>query len=107
MDSINLMLNIRSYATLQQTKKITERNRVMQIHELKISPKYFEDVKSDKKRFEIRKDDRDYKVGDLITLKEYENGQYTGREIKNIPIIYILRDATEYGLMDGYCILGL
>ena len=88
-------------------KRIKERNRVMQIHELKISPKYFEDVKSDKKRFEIRKDDRDYKVGDLITLKEYENGQYTGKEIKNIPIRYILRNATEYGLMNGYCILGL
>ena len=80
----------------------------MQIHELKISPKYFDDVKSGNKRFEIRKDDRDYKVGDLITLKEYENGQYTGREIKNIPIRYILRNVTfEYGLMDGYCILGL
>ena len=79
----------------------------MQIHELKISPKYFDDVYFDKKRFEIRKDDRDYKVGDLITLKEYENGQYTGREIINIPIRYILRDVAEYGLMDGYCILGL
>ncbi len=79
---------------------------VHEIHELKIIPKYFEDVKSGKKNFEIRKDDRDYKVGDLITLKEYENGQYTGREIKNLPIIYILRGATKYGLMDGYCILG-
>lgn len=88
-------------------KRIKERNRVMQIHELKISPKYFKDVKSRNKNFEIRKDDRDFKVGDFITLKEYENGQYTGREIKNILIIYILRDATEYGLMDGYCILGL
>ena len=88
-------------------KRIKERNRVMQIHELKISPKYFDDVKSGNKRFEIRKDDRDYKVGDLITLREYENGQYTGRKIENILTIYILRDATEYGLMDGYCILGL
>ena len=79
----------------------------MEIHELKISPKYFDDVKLGNKRFEIRKDDRDFKVGDLITLREYENGQYTGREIKNILIIYILRDATEYGLMDSYCILGL
>lgn len=79
----------------------------MQIHELKINPKYFDDVKSGRKRFEIRKDDRDYKVGDLIILKEYENGHYTGREIKCLTIRYILRDAAEYGLMDGYCILGL
>lgn len=78
----------------------------MDIHELKISPKYFDDVNKNKKRFELRKDDRDYKVGDLITLREYDNGQYTGREIKNIPIGYILRNVPEYGLREGYCILG-
>lgn len=78
----------------------------MKIHELKISPKYFEDVKANKKNFELRKDDRDFKVGDFITLREYDNGQYTGREIKNIPIGYILRDVPEYGLKEGYCILG-
>lgn len=79
----------------------------MMIHELKISPKYFEDVRNGMKRFELRRDDRDFKVGDLITLKEYENGSYTGREIKNMPIVYILRNAQEYGLKAGYCILGL
>lgn len=78
----------------------------MEIHELKISPKYFEDVKANKKNFELRKDDRDFKVGDFITLREYDNGQYTGREIKNIPIGYILRNVPEYGLKEGYCILG-
>lgn len=78
----------------------------MKIHELKIIPKYFEDVKANKKNFELRKDDRDFKVGDFITLREYDNGQYTGREIKNIPIGYILRNVPEYGLKEGYCILG-
>ena len=78
----------------------------MKIHELKISPKYFEDVGANKKKFELRKDDRDYQVGDLIALKEYENGEYTGREIKYFPIVYILRDVPEYGLKEGYCILG-
>lgn len=79
----------------------------MRVHELKISPKYFEDVKANKKNFELRKDDRDFKVGDFITLREYDNGQYTGREIKNIPIGYILRNVPEYGLKEGYCILGI
>ena len=79
----------------------------MTIHELKISPIYFDDVRKNKKRFEIRKDDRDFQVGDLITLKEYDNGQYTGRVIENIPIRYILRSVPEYGLKDGYCILGI
>lgn len=78
----------------------------MQIHTLKIKPKYFKAVMLGLKNFELRKDDREYKVGDLITLKEYNNGEYTGNEIKNIPINYILRDCPEYGLKEGYCILG-
>lgn len=79
----------------------------MTVHELKISPKYFEEVRKGFKSFELRKDDRNYKLNDLVTLKEYENGKYTGRELKDLPIIYILRDCPEYGLKEGYCILGL
>ena len=67
---------------------------------------YFTEVLYKRKNFELRKDDRNYQVGDLITLREYENGTYTGREIKNLPISFILRGCPEYGLKDGYCILG-
>ena len=76
------------------------------IHELKILPKYYKDVVSGKKNFELRKFDRDYKVGDILLLREYENNKYTGREVR-VGIGYILKDCPEYGLMDGYCILGL
>lgn len=76
------------------------------IHGLKILPKYYNDVVSGKKKFELRKNDRDYKVGDILKLKEYENGEYTGRT-HTCYIRYILKDCSEYGLMDGYCILGL
>ena len=78
----------------------------MQLHELKILPQYFSAVKSGHKNFELRKDDRNYQVGDLVTLKEYFDGSYTGLEIKNIPIRYILRDCPECGLAEGYCIIG-
>ena len=79
----------------------------MKIHELNIQPKCFREVLYKRKNFELRKDDRNYQVRDLITLREYENVAYTGREIKNLPISFILRDCLEYGLKDGYCILGL
>ena len=78
----------------------------MQIHELKIQPKYYKMVKWGIKNFELRKDDRDYQVGDIVILQEYENGEYTGKEIKYLTIRYILRDCPEYGLKEGYCILG-
>ena len=76
-------------------------------HELKIFPKYYEDILSRNKNFELRKDDRNYQVGDLITFREWTGKKYTGAEIRNVPIVYILRNAEEYGLKKGYCILGL
>ncbi|MGV8956606.1 DUF3850 domain-containing protein [Lactococcus lactis] len=50
----------------------------MKTHELKLDIKYFEDVKSGKKNFEIRKNDRDFQVGDILELKAWDSslGQY-------------------------------
>ena len=39
------------------------------IIELKILPEYFEAVKSGKKTFELRKNDRDFCVGDILILR--------------------------------------
>lgn len=75
------------------------------MHELKIKPQYFEAVDRGEKRFELRKNDRNYHVGEFINLCEYDNGRYTGRNIV-YRISYILKDCPEYGLMDGYCIIG-
>lgn len=75
-------------------------------HQLKILPEYFEQVMAGNKWFELRKDDRDYKVGDYIILREWDGSDYTGRNLQGISIRYILRNVPEYGLMDGYCILG-
>lgn len=72
-------------------------------HELKILPEYFEEVAKGRKNFEIRKDDRDFKVGDIFVLREYANENYTGRYYIG-SIGYILRNCKKYGLQDGYCI---
>lgn len=77
------------------------------IHDLKIKPEYLEAILVGEKNFELRKDDRGYKVGDYIRLYEYENGQETGKFSSPLLIKFILRDCKQYGLMDGYCILGL
>lgn len=74
--------------------------------ELKILPQYFEAVSSGLKDFEIRKNDRDYKVGSILLLKEWFHGKYTGRHVmRRVKYIYF-GDGT-YGLSDEYCILGL
>ncbi|HHB0756528.1 DUF3850 domain-containing protein [Enterococcus faecalis] len=72
------------------------------IHELKILPEYFEAVVSGNKRFEIRKNDRNYKKGDILRLNEYQDGQYTG-DVHVAEITYI----TDYAQQDGYVVLGI
>ena len=78
----------------------------MKIHELKTKPEYFEAARKQQKNFEIRRDDRDYQVGDLVKLEEFDNGKCTGRHTGLRPVLYVLRDCPEYGLAEGYCIIG-
>ena len=75
-------------------------------HELKILPKYFNDVYTKVKPFELRKNDRDFQVGDVIYLREYDGENYTGRTLV-VFVTYVLKDCIAYGLQDGYCILGI
>lgn len=75
-------------------------------HELKILPKYFADIAFREKRFEIRKNDRDFKVGDILKLNEYDGEKYTGHFIRR-NVIYIHHGDGKYGLEEGYCVLGL
>lgn len=81
-------------------------------HELKTDPEVFEAVWSGSKTHEIRKDDRDFQVGDALYLRETEftglqmhMGKplvYTGREVRR-TVSHVL---TGYGLQDGWCILS-
>lgn len=71
----------------------------------KILPQYFDDVLNGKKTFEIRKDEDNIQPGDLICLREWDGYRYTGREIHG-AVSYVLRNVSEYGLMDGYCIFS-
>lgn len=58
-------------------------------HNLKILPKYFKAIVNGNKTFEVRKKDRDFKIGDQITLNEWKDGKYTGRSIKKKNNLYI------------------
>lgn len=59
-------------------------------HHLKISDMYFQPVYDRLKMFEFRKNDRDFQVGDILILEEWNrNAGYTGRFCKR-EISYIL-----------------
>jgi len=62
-------------------------------HDLKTWPEYFQAVKRGDKRFEIRKNDRDFRVGDTLRLLEYSpHGEvYSGDEVSRL-VSFILDD---------------
>ena len=75
------------------------------LHELKISPDFFDAVKNNIKTFEVRNKDRSFKVGDTLLLKEFvaTENRYTGRETTK-AVTYVMDN--EYCLA-GYVILGI
>lgn len=77
----------------------------MKTVEKKILPEYFFAVLERRKNFEIRKDEDDIQVGDLLCLEEWDGLCYTG-EAAYRTVKYVLRDCPEYGLVPGYCVIG-
>ena len=75
------------------------------VHQLKTETKCFKAVKAGNKLFEVRKNDRDFRVGDYIALNELsaDGKKYTGDSIL-LRVLYILDDARL--LRDGYVVLG-
>lgn len=91
-------------------KTRTSRGRSNMTHALKIVSPHFEKVRDGVKDFEVRFDDRDYLVGDLLILQEHyykaPGGKLapTGEQVER-KIKHILRKVK--GLMSGYIVLGL
>ena len=75
----------------------------MKEKELKILPKFFEEVANGNKRAELRLNDRDFKVGDIYALREWDGKEYTGRGI-TIRITHILQGYK--GLEGNYCMFS-
>ncbi|CUK65413.1 DUF3850 domain-containing protein [Listeria monocytogenes] len=73
----------------------------MTVHRLKILPEFFEKKRTLVKAFEIRKNDRNFMVGDTLILQEYVNGEYTGREYWE-DVVYI----TDYLQKEGIVVMG-
>lgn len=79
-----------------------------QHHRLKTETEFFQAVEAGIKKFEIRRDDRGFKVHDMVCLEEVVNGVPTGREAGPFEISYVLTgdEAGRYGLGKGHCIFS-
>jgi hypothetical protein len=76
-------------------------------HRLKTWPEYFQAVASDEKNFEVRQNDRNFKVGDIVVLEEYdpEKKEYTGRQELRV-ITYILVGG-QHGVDADTCVMSI
>lgn len=79
------------------------------VHHLKTWPQYFKLMQLGLKTFEFRRDDRNFRQGDLLILQEWEPdvvtvdaGRFTGRIFKCV-VRLVLRDVP--GMPEGYCIM--
>ncbi len=83
------------------------------VHELRTWPRAFQAVLDGDKRYEFRKNDRNFQVGDVLHLREWEPaqkfdatlGDYTGRSLH--AIVTYLTPGGAFGVPDGYCVLGI
>lgn len=89
----------------------------MKTHDLKCDPEFFTAVQDGTKPFEIRENDREYEVGDLLMLHEYQrcgtchkqhpagrcpHGKYTGRTCTR-RVTY----KTSFAQKPGFIVMGM
>jgi hypothetical protein len=84
---------------------VSQKDELMK-HYLKTWPDPFEEVWKGDKPFEIRKDDRGFKLGDWLTLQEWnpKTERYTGRMVE--VLVTSLYRGPSWGLPKNLIIMG-
>ena len=80
----------------------------MKVHELKTIPPHFGEMKEGFKRWELRRDDRGFRVGDLLHLLEWDavRSQHTGRHLL-VRVERIRSELPGAGLAEGFVIMDI
>lgn len=76
-------------------------------HQLKILPEYYEQVIEGNKTFEIRKNDRNFRSGDMLHLREWDSQekQYTTRFAE--CLVRFCFYGGRYGLQKGFVCMSI
>ena len=81
--------------------------RAPMVHDLKCWPEFFAAVRDGFKPFEVRKADRDFRVGDTLRLWEFDPAHaiHTGKYFDR-RVTYALAGG-QFGVEEGHVVLGL
>lgn len=78
----------------------------LRAHHIKCWPEAFEEIRARRKTAEFRLNDRDYRAGDTLLIREWDpdRKEYTHRELSR-TISHVLKDG--FGMPTGYAMLSL
>lgn len=74
------------------------------VHKLKILTDNFKDVVGRRMTYQLRKDDRDFSLGDILYLQEFQDGYFTGRA-QVCKVNHIVRHGE--GIAKDYVLLNI
>jgi hypothetical protein len=76
------------------------------LHKIKCWPEYYQPLYIGTKGFEVRINDREYRVGDSLFIQEWnpETKEYTGRTMVK-RITYLIQGI--FGLPENICVMQL
>lgn len=76
-------------------------------HSLKTWPGPFNAVALGRKRYEVRRNDRGFQVGDVLELMEFEPDRacFTGRHLT--AVVEYMTEGGEWRLPEDVCVLGI
>lgn len=103
-----LLAMLEDASTPKATNPASDRGEVAQgqCHHIKCWPGVFEEMRAGRKVAEYRLNDRDYKAGDTLLIREWcpDTKAYTHREISRL-ITHVLSEG--FGMPNGYAMLSL
>lgn len=78
-----------------------------EIHELKTWRRVFDAILDGRKTFEFRENDRNFKAGDALLLREWDEqgNHYTGRD--HLVSVTYLTYGQEFGIPEGFVIMSI
>lgn len=107
-DQNDSRVDVPAHAPATGSTAHTASSHVPTEHELKCWPEFYREIESGRKTFELRKDDRGYRCGDVLLLREWRrnrivntigDGDYTGRALRRTVTYVLSGDVIQPGFV--------